>query len=123
MSEKLNSFESQRKSFDAAASKAVVSRVVVLRNLNKLEAIGTERAGTGGLSADVFAESMHTAYDRVLELNENGNVQPPLTAKQQEELIARRALYNVFLPKDRGEEKVPATPTAVDQIDTSKQKA
>lgn len=118
-----NSFESQYKKFDTAASKAVVSRAVILRNLSNMETAGTEQSGTDSLSADKFAESMHFAYDFVLESNENGIVKPPLTEKQQQELVTKRAIYNAFLPKDTGEEKAPAEPTPVDQIDTDKQKA
>ena len=118
-----NSFESHYKKFETAASKAVVSRAVILRNLGNMETAGTEQSGTDSLSADKFAESMHFAYDFVLESNENGSVKPPLTEKQQQELVTKRAIYNAFLPKDTGKEKAPSEPTPVDQIDTDKQKA
>ncbi|MFZ2545213.1 MAG: hypothetical protein WAW80_04505 [Candidatus Saccharimonadales bacterium] len=118
-----NSFESQYKKFETAASKAVVSRAVILRNLTSLETVGTEQSGTHSLSVDKFAESMHFAYDFVLESNENGSVKPPLTEKQQQELVTKRAIYNAFLPKDSGEEKAPAQPTPVEEIDTAKQKS
>lgn len=118
-----NPFESQCKKFETAAGKEVVSRAVILRNLTSLETVGTEQSGTDTLSADKFAESMHFAYDFVLESNENGSVKPPLTEKQKQELVTKRAIYNAFLPKDTGEEKTPAEPTPVEEIDTAKQKA
>lgn len=119
--EAINPFEAKYQKFDVTASQQVIKRPSILRSLTYLEKEGVTQTRSGELHRDEFVKKMHFAVARVLDLNEQGIIEPPLAPNKVTELTEKTELYEALAPKATETVVAPA-PTPVDSIPTSKQK-
>lgn len=119
--EAINPFEAKYQKFDVAASQQVVKRPSILRSLTYFEKEGVAQTRSGDLNRDEFVKKMHFAIARVLDLDEQGVIEPPLTPNKITELTEKNDLFEALAPKADEAVADPA-PTPVDTIPTSKQK-